>query len=66
MNSELMVGDRVLFDPENSVYSHVGCNPVGVKGTVSDIDGDVVVEWDNGEWNVYQLSHADLRLQGRW
>ena len=64
MNRDLKVGDRVLFDPRVSRYSHVPCNPVGVIGIVEEIDACISVLWSNGDWNVYQLNDEDLVYYG--
>ncbi len=60
MNAELQVGDRVTFDYENTRWKLNKHNPVGVAGTVTEVDSSVIVDWDNGEWNAYSISDEDL------
>ncbi len=62
MNAELEVGDRVTFDHENTRWKVNKHNPIGVAGTVTEVDSSVIVDWDNGEWNAYSISDEDLIL----
>ena len=63
MNKDLEIGDRVLFDPSVSRWDiNSPANPTNILGTVSELDYLVTVDWDNGEWNEYNLDDEDLIL----
>ena len=63
MNKDLEIGDRVLFNPSVSRWDiNSPANPTNILGTVSELDYLVTVDWDNGEWNEYNLDDEDLIL----
>lgn len=59
MNKDIQVGSRVKLS-EDTKWTISDYNPIGVLGTVIDVDSWVEVDWDNGEWNSYQGCHDDL------
>ena len=63
MNKDLEIGDRVLFNPSVSRWDiDSPSNPTNTLGTVSELDYWITVDWDNGEWNEYNLNDEDLIL----
>ena len=63
MNKDLEIGDRVLFDPSVSRWDiNSPANPTNILGTVSELDYLATVDWDNSEWNEYNLDDEDLIL----
>ena len=63
MNKDLDIGDRVLFDPSVSRWDiNSTANQTNILGTVSELDYLVTVDWDNSEWNEYNLDDEDLIL----
>ena len=63
MNKDLKIGDRVLFDPSVSRWDiNSPSNPTNILGTVTGVDLLVAVDWDNGEWNEYNVNDEDLIL----
>lgn len=59
MNKDITIGSRVSLS-EDTEWPIRKDNPIGVLGTVIDVDSWVGVEWDNGEWNCYKGCHDDL------
>ena len=58
-NKDICVGSNVELskDTEWEIGIH---NPIGVRGTVIEIDSWVYVEWENGSSNSYELYGDDL------
>ena len=56
---------RVILDNVKGLYANGGvkrdhCNPIDVEGTIIDYNGKynpVIVLWDNGIRNSYQMSN---------
>ena len=59
MNKDIAIGSMVRLI-EDTEWTIGDCNPIGVLGTVIDVDSWVYVEWDNGKWNSYKGFHHDL------
>ena len=71
MNSELKVGDVVLFQFEKSRWPLQKNNPENVYGAVSGVDEFapdyiwLAVDWASGESNIYKATDSDLKKVGR-
>lgn len=66
--NEFKIGDKIEINPSSEYAARVTIrNPMGVRGTVSDIDEasthSIRVYWDTGEFNVYRPT--DLLLWKR-
>lgn len=59
MNKDLEVGSRVTLSPDTS-WDLSKDNPIGIGGTISEVDWWVWVKWDNGVSNAYKPCDEDL------
>lgn len=64
-NKDLAAGDRVRLDPSSSLYGRWRDNPKDCLGTVREIDedDDLVIDWDNGEYNYYTPEDQHLIIE---
>ena len=60
-NKDLEVGSRVTLSSDTSWYLSKD-NPIGINGTIREVDWWVWVKWDNGASNAYIPYDKDLVL----
>lgn len=64
-------GSTVYMNPSSDwVKRERACkNPIGVEGTVTGVTDSrayVIVEWGNGEYNIYNRNNSDLLTPEEW